>query len=229
MRIILNKTICLLFALIFTVFLFTACGVDPNVKQENETAADYDVKIKKDEEEKELEGFHSYGNGKTDPVNVNGVEVNVKDFSLRAYELSYMMAQPNFEKVDDLPIDVIVQYAFSHVFFKNLNETNNKAMEYREAKENQIKEKLNLYFGRDDFDIKKSVLYNSGKDVFEMWLPEYGCNIYYTVDAVNVNGDEVKIITTFFNELKRETMLGRTTITVKIKDGKPVIDSLSSQ
>ena len=62
-----------------------------------------------------------------------------------------------------------------------------------------------------------------------MWIPEYGCNIYYTIDAVNVSGDQAEIITTFYNELKRQTMLGRTTINVKIKDGKPVIDSLSAE
>ena len=229
MKINWEKTVCFLLAAVMLAWTFASCGADPNVKQDEEETDDYDVKFDEDEEEKELEGFHSYPSGKTDPVTVNGAEVSVTDFSLRAYELAYMLAQPNFSSVDSIPIDALVQFAFAHIYFKNLNEMNNKAMEYRDATESQIKEKLKMYFGRDDFKVMDSVLYNSGKDMFEMWLPEYGCNIYYRIDAVNVDKDGAEIITTFFNELKRETMLGRTTIHVKIKDGKPVIDSLSAE
>ena len=224
-----KKSMCLVFAvLIFSVF-FSSCGVDPNVKQEKEATKDYAVSISGEEEEKELEGFHSYGTGKCDPVTVDGVEVNVSDFALRSYELAYMIAQPSFASVDDIPVDPLVQFAFSHVYFKNLNEMNNKAMQYRDASESQIKEQLIRYFGRDDFKIKDSMLYNSGKDIFEMWIPEYGCNIYYQIDAVNVDKGKAEIITTFYNELKRETMLGRTTIVVTIKDSKPVIASLATE
>ena len=73
------------------------------------------------------------------------------------------------------------------------------------------------------------MLYNAGKKLFEMWTPEYGTNIYYTIDAVNVDGDTAEIITTFYNELKRSTMMGRTTITVKVQDGKPVIAALKAE
>lgn len=225
----LKRTLCILFATVMLAVTFAACGVDPNVKQEEEATKDYAVNISGDEEEKELEGFHSYGTGKTDPVTVDGVEVEVTDFALRSYELAYMIAQPNFASVDDIPIDPLVQFAFAHVYFENLNEMNNKAMQYRDADESQIKEQLKLYFGRDDFKVKESVLYNSGKDIFEMWIPEYGCNIYYKIDAVNVDKNTAEIITTFYNELKRETMLGRTTIKVTIKDGKPIISSLSAE
>ena len=72
------------------------------------------------------------------------------------------------------------------------------------------------------------VLYNAGKKIFEMWVPAYGCNIYYQVDSVNLNDDGAEIVTTFYNERGHETIHGRTTIRVKIKDGKPVIDSLSA-
>ena len=225
----LKKPLSLLFAALLLAVVFSACGVDPNVKQEKKATNDYAVQISGEAEEKELAGFHSYGTGKVDPVTVDGVEVNVSDFALRSYELAYMLARPNFASVDDIPIGALVQFAFSHIYFKNLNEMDNKAMQYRDAKESQIKEQLTRYFGRDDFKVKDSVLYNSGRDIFEMWIPEYGCNIYYRVDAVNVDKDKAEIITTFYNELKRETMLGRTTIVAAIKDGKPVIASLSAE
>lgn len=222
----LKKLLCSLWAVLLIALTLASCGIDPNVKQEKET--DYIVKIS-DEEEKELEGFHSYGAGKTDPVTVNGVEIDVAAFSIRSYELAYMIAQPNFTSVTEIPIDPLVQFAFSHVYFKNLNEMGNQAMQYRNANESQIKEQLMRYFGRDDFNVKGSVQYNAGKKLFEMWIPEYGCNIYYKVDAVNVEQDKAEIITTFYNELKRNTMLGRTTIVVKVKDGRPVIASLAAE
>lgn len=229
MKIIFKKTACITLAALMAAVILASCGVDPNVKQEEEATKDYSVNISEDGKEKELSGFHSYAAGKTDPVTVKGVKVSVTDFSLRAYELAYMMAQKNFTSPDKIPIDALVQFSFSHVYFKNLNEMNNKAMQYRSAKEEQIKEQLKIYFGSDNYKIKDSALYNSGKKIFEMWIPEYGCNIYYTIDAVNVSGDNAEITTTFFNEFERETLLGKTTINVKIKDGKPVIASLSAK
>lgn len=225
----LKRTLCIIFAVIMIAATFAACGVDPNVKQEDEATNDYAVKISADDEEKEKEGFHSYGAGKTDPVTVDGVEVEVTYFAVRSYELAYMFAQQNFSSVSDIPLDALVQYAMVHVYFEFPNEMSNKAMQYRDAKESQIKEQLKKYFGRDDFKVKDSMLYNPGKEIFEMWIPEYGCNIYYKIDAVNVDKDKAEIITTFYNELKRETMLGRTTIVVKIKDGKPIISSLATE
>ena len=73
------------------------------------------------------------------------------------------------------------------------------------------------------------MLYNAGKKIFEMWVPSYGTNIYYIVDAVNVSGDKAEIVTTFYNELARNTLLGKATITVKIQDKKPVIESLKAE
>lgn len=224
----LKKTFCVILSAVSVALLCASCSVDPNVKQE-ETTKSYSVESGKDQEEKELSGFHSYAAGKTDPVTVNGVEISVTDFSLRAYELAYMIAQPKFTSADNIPIDALVQFAFAHVYFPNLNEMNNKSMQYRYANEDQIKEQLMTYFGSDKFKIKESVLYNSGKKFFEMWIPKYGCNIYYNIDTVNTKEDGAEIVTTFYNELKRETLFGKTTINVKIKDGKPVIDSLSAE
>lgn len=224
-----KNTLCvLLAAMCFAVFA-SSCGVDPNVKKDEGTTKSYNVEISDDNEEKELEGFHSYGTGDTEPVTVDGVEVSVTDFSIRSYELAYLIAQPNFTSPGNIPIDPLVQFAFVHIYYKNLNEMSNKSLLYRDAKESQIKEQLKKYFGQDDFDIKKSALYNKGKNIFEMWIPEYGCNIYYKVDAVNVDKNKAEIITTFYNELKRQTLFGRTTINVEVRDGKPVITSLSAK
>lgn len=225
----LKKSVSAVLAALIFATVFAACSADTSVKQDEKSGDDYVVSITEEQEEKEQSGFHSYAAGKTDPVTVNGVEVSVTDFSLRAYELAYMMAQKKFNSPDNIPIDALVQFAMTHVHFENLNEMNNKALQYRDAKEEQIKEQLKTFFGADNFKVTESVLYNKDKKIFEMWIPKYGCNVYYTIDAVNVSGDTAEIVTTFYNELKRETMLGRTTVNVKVKDGKPVIASLSAE
>ena len=115
------KTISIILAILLFAAVFSACGVDPNVKQEEKATADYQVKIEDEEEEVEREGFYAYGKGKTDPVTVNGVEVSVKDFAVRSYELAYLMAQKSFDKPEDIPLDAAVQYAFTHIFYKDFS------------------------------------------------------------------------------------------------------------
>lgn len=222
------KSLAIICAALFLSASFCACNTDPNVKTEEETSGTYQVVESGNEQEEEREGFHAYGSGKTDPVQVNGTEVKVEDFALRSYELAEMMGQ-TFSKPSEIPIDAAAQFAFVHLFYPDFHSINNKAIQYRTANAEEIKTELKKQFGTDDFAITDSLLYNAGKKQFEMWTPEYGTNIYYTVDAVNVDGDTAEIITTFYNELKRSTMLGRTTITVKVKDGKPVIASLKAE
>ncbi len=229
------KTLSILCAAVLVAACFCACNSDPNVKSDEETTGSSGssdayrvVESGNEQDEKEKEGFHAYGSGKTDPVKVNGTEVKPEDFALRSYELSQMMGQ-TFSKPSEIPVDAAVQYAFVHLFFPDFHSINNKALEYRTATADEIKTELKKQFGTDDFAITDSVLYNAGKKLFEMWTPEYGTNIYYTIDAVNVDGDTAEIITTFYNELKRSTMMGRTTITVKVQDGKPVIAALKAE
>lgn len=225
------KLLSLILAVLFVIAAFSACGVDPNVKNgEEETKSDYKVDIGDDEEEEvEHDGNYAYGKGKTDPVQLGSVEVNVKDFAVRSYELAFQLAQKNFSKPTDIPVDAAVQYAFTHIFFRDFYTINNKTVQYRSADEGQIRDSLKEQFGTDDFKVTSSVLYNAEKKIFEMWIPQYGTNIYYIIDAVNTDSDTAEIVTTFYNELARETLFGRTTITVGIKDGKPVIQSLKAE
>ena len=216
-------------AIIILVLSFAGCGNDPNVKQQGSGAGAYKVDISGEEEETEREGFHSYPSGKTDPISLNGVEVKVTDFAVYGYELQNMMAVKKFTSPKELPVDVLAQYAFAHALFPRLNEANNKPMEYRSISEAVLNASLTGLFGKLDVDLTKSVLYQPTQKKFEMWIPAYGCNIYYTIDAVNVNGDTADIITTYFNELARNTMLGRATVKVGIENGKPVIRELSDE
>ena len=62
------KLLAFLTAVVLAASAFSACGVDPNVKQEDQATADYKVKIDSEDQETEREGFYAYGKGKTDPV-----------------------------------------------------------------------------------------------------------------------------------------------------------------
>lgn len=223
------RIISALFAAVIASACLSACNTDPNVAQKDETSSTYEVvQSGAEQDEKEREGYNAYPSGKTDPIKLGDTEVKVTDFALRSYELAMMMGQ-TFKKPTDIPLDAAVQYAFLHVLYPDFYAIDNKSIQYKTATAEEIKAELKKQFGTDDFDITKSVLYNSSKKVFEMWTPEYGTNIYYTIDAVNIEGDHADIITTFYNELKRSTMMGRTTITVKVKDGKPVIAAVKSE
>lgn len=223
------KLLTFLTAVILAASAFSACGVDPNVKQEDEATADYKVKIDDEDQETERDGYYAYGKGKTDPVKIGDVTVNVKDYAVRSYELGFMMAQKKFDKPKDIPLEAAVHYAFIHVFYDDFYIITNKTVQYRSAEEKQIRDVLKTQFGTDDYDVTSSMLYNADKKIFEMWIPSYGTNIYYNIDAVNVSSDEAEIITTFYNELERKTLFGKAIVTVRIRDGKPVIYSLKAE
>ena len=231
MKLKIQKRAAFLCALILLVLSASACGKDPNVNnKDNGEQSAYNVDVSDNENgEKELPGYHSYGTGKIEPVNVNGVEVDVKSFAVRSYELAYLLGQKNFSSPNELSADVLAQYGFCHVLAPNLNETDSMAMAYRSATPEQVQGKLEELFGTVKTDLTKSELYSPGKKLFEMWMPDYGCNIYYTVDAVNVDGSKAEIITTFYNELARKTMLGRTTLTVNTENGTAVISALKTE
>lgn len=223
------KFISLVCSIVIMVCSLTACGSDPNVKQQASGSESYAVDVSKAAAETEREGFHSYPAGKTDPINLKGTEVKVTEFAVYGFELQNMMGVKKFASPKELKVDVLAQYAFAHTLFPRLNEANNKPMEYRTAGEEELNASLTALFGKLGVDLKKSVLYQPSQKKFEMWIPAYGCNIYYNIDAVNINGDTADIITTYYNELERSTMLGRSTVTVGVEDGKPVIRALSNE
>ena len=90
-------SLCKIVTAFCAVILLTAglagCGSDPNVDQGSGSSKAYKVSGTGGSSEPEKSGYHSYGSGKTDPVTVNGVKVDVCAFALRSYELAYMMAQ----------------------------------------------------------------------------------------------------------------------------------------
>ena len=222
-----KRAFALLLICVLTLTFCSCMGVDPNVKTKETQAEEYEVETEANGADGMLEGYHAYGDGMTSPITVKGVKVDVEAFALRSYELAFMLGQPKFKSVKKVPVDALAQYSFIHVFFKNFYEITNKMTDFRQAKPEQVFKEFKKHFGKANIDLKKSQLYNKGKNMFEMWLPEYGTNIFYRVDAAEVQGSKAVITTTFYNEFKKNTKLGRTQITVKIENGKPVIESMA--
>ncbi len=216
----------LAFLMAFVLISLCSCGIDPNVKQNENKTTKYQIATTKSSENIDENEFNAYGDGLCDAVTVKGVKVDVNAFALRSYELAFLIGTNSFKKAQKISVDALTQYAFAHLFYKDLYKISNSGAVYKEATNKKLQDELKKHFGKMKVDLKKSSLYNKGNKRFEMWLPEYGSNVYYRIDAADVSGDKVVIKTLFFNEMKKSTKLGKTQITVKIKNKKPIISSL---
>ena len=227
---------------ILCISALAGCGSDPTVRQTEETKENYQVATEATGDEAEnIYKFTAYPSGKTDPVTFKDVEVDVNAFALRSHELAYMIGvdvnafalrshelaymigETKFDSPDELSVDAATQFGFTHIFYEDFYKIDNRAVALRTVKSEQIEEQLEKYFGKNSIDPEKSILYNPKTKKLEMWLPEYGTNMYYNVDAVQEEGDALEITTTFYREKAKSTLLCKTVISVGIEDGKPVI------
>ena len=218
------RILSLMTAGILCISALSGCGSDPTVRQTEETKENYQVATEATGDEAEnIYKFTAYPSGKTDPVTFKDVEVDVNAFALRSHELAYMIGETKFDSPDELSVDAATQFGFTHIFYEDFYKIDNRAVAFRTVKSEQIKEQLEKYFGKNSIDPEKSILYNPKTKKLEMWLPEYGTNMYYNIDAVQEEGDALEITTTFYREKAKSTLLCKIVISVGIEDGKPVI------
>lgn len=213
----------------FFLSLLAGCGADPNVRQETTAPEDYDVELENTADEAvNPYGFHAYASGKTDPVTVGGVEISPNACALRSFELGYMIGE-SFGSVKELSLDAAVQYGMTHLFYENFYKIDNRSVAFRNVFPEKVEKELTRQFGKTDYDLTKSVFYNPSTKKLEMWIPEYGRDLYYNVDAADVSGKELTVVTTFYNEQEKSTLFGKATITVEAEDGGYVIRSVASE
>lgn len=218
------RILSLMTAGILCISALAGCGSDPTVRQTEETKENYQVATEATGDEAEnIYKFTAYPSGKTDPVTFKDVEVDVNAFALRSHELAYMIGETKFDSPDELSVDAATQFGFTHIFYEDFYKIDNRAVAFRTVKSEQIEEQLEKYFVKNSIDPEKSILYNPKTKKLEMWLPEYGTNMYYNIDAVQEEGDALEITTTFYREKAKSTLLCKTVISVGIEDGKPVI------
>lgn len=203
-------------------------GIDPNVSADTAPQTSYEV-VTDDGVQELLEGNHAYFTGKTAPKDVGGVSVDPTYFALRSYELVFLLAQKSFNSVDEIQVDALAQFAFAHLYHENLNESEYAPTLHRSATAEEVSASVEKYFGVNSVDLTQSVLYNSANRVFEMWEPNYGRNVFCTIDAADVSDTRMTVVSSFYNEIERSTLLGHTTVVVENVDGAAVIKSVMTE
>lgn len=128
-------------------------------------------------------------------------EFDAEFYAKRLYELKYLFAVNGFKSVSELSPSVVVQFAFCHLYFDSLVDMpDEKDLIYRQVLPESISSKIQQLFGKNNVDIKKSDLYNSSKDVFEMWLPRYRTSVYADVECKKSGADAYEVTATFYTD-----------------------------
>lgn len=146
----------------------------------------------------------------------------------RSYELRYLFAQKKFESPEEISVNVLVQFAFCHMYYENLADMPTSGNKIRRATADEIKTQIQKYFGALDVDITTADLYNKGKERFEMWEPNYGSDIYYDVKVTSEGDNLYKAVTTFYTDSLKSEATFRTALTVEDAGGQIMIRKLSS-
>lgn len=136
-------------------------------------------------------------------------------FAKIAYEMKSIFVFEPFKNISDVSQNKIVQFAFSHKFYKSLTDMpKSSKMVYRTASKKDIKKQLLTFFGSDKVDITKSDLYNARDNKLEMWQLNYTANLYINCYvAKKGNGFELKC--DIFDEKEKSTLKSTATILLK--------------
>lgn len=205
-------------------------NIDPVVTHITDSTDTYEVDTgvtadsgKENNEKKE---YKAYGGGEDRLLTVDGVTVDTGEYAIRAYELYFMLGQDSFDNITGIDVSAVTQFAFCHLFYDELYKMPNGNMMYRQATQEEIDRCVERFFGKNDIDTTKSVLFNRGKRVFEMWQPEYGTDIYYNINSAEPDGLDVLIDVTFYNDLNKTEPKKNIVINVSIEDNNAVISSM---
>lgn len=138
--------------------------------------------------------------------------LDVEYFAKIAYEMKSIFVFEPFKKISKISQNKIVQFAFSHKFYKALTDMpKSSKMVYRTASKKDIKKQLLKFFGSDKVDITKSDLYNSRDNKFEMWQLNYTANLYMNC-YVTKKGNGFELKCDIFNEKGKTTLKSTATL-----------------
>lgn len=180
------------------------------------------------------------GNNGTTVMETKGISITVPSdmpktldpirYIKQAYELKNLMAIDSFSEAKNLPVNPVVQYAFCYLYAGSgcLVDYKPTAMTYREATEQEIQEQIGLLFGSCPFDVKASDLYSAGKKRFEMWQPDYSCDVYATASLSITETGDYKIEASYFESASKADPKDSTVITVRqAEDGTFFLASMT--
>lgn len=208
-----SKVISIILFFIMTVS-FTGCNnLNPNVEKDRDKTS-YEVYDENSE-----------------PTQNNDVfkEIDLDTYANRSYELKFLIAQESFKSPEEISVNAIVQYAFSHLYYENLCEMPQNGISYRSATEAEIRKEIEKHFGPLDINIKDTYLYNKGNDKFEMWEPNYGTDIFYDVEGQLLAEGGYRVKTVFYTDDVKDKILATTFLTLNEYKGKIIIKSFNSK
>ena len=124
-------------------------------------------------------------------------------YTKRLYELHYLFAVYDFDKVSELSVSQVVQYAFCSLFYDSLVDmpAEDKAMVLRQVIPESISDKLVQLFGENTIDITQSDLYNKDKGLFEMWQPRLRSTVYARTTCKALGKAEYQLTAQFFTSV----------------------------
>ena len=222
------------FIILFLVFIFVLCGCNNqnpniNINPDNGYSGYLNSSTDTSTETSTVTSAETTNSSASNTELLNIPEyINKDELANRSYELHFLLGVDKFSSPNELPPNVIVQFAFCHIYYTNLCSMPTTGMKLRETTGNEIEAQISKYFGNISTDITKSDLYNKASQKFKMWEPTYGTKIFYDSTLTKNNEGLYVCTTTFYTDSTKKNIYGKTVLTVEDNGSRAIIKKLSS-
>lgn len=223
------------FIILFLVFIFVLCGCNNqnpniNINPDNGYSGYLNSSTDTSTETSTVTSAETTNSSASNTELLNIPEyINKDELANRSYELHFLLGVDKFSSPNELPPNVIVQFAFCHIYYTNLCSMPTTGMKLRETTGNEIEAQISKYFGNISTDITKSDLYNKASQKFKMWEPTYGTTIFYDSTLTKNNEGLYVCTTTFYTNSTKKNIQGKTVLTVEDNGSRAIIKKLSSK
>jgi hypothetical protein len=223
------------FIILFLVFIFVLCGCNNqnpniNINPDNGYSGYLNSSTDTSTETSTVTSAETTNSSASNTELLNIPEyINKDELANRSYELHFLLGVDKFSSPNELPPNVIVQFAFCHIYYTNLCSMPTTGMKLRETTGNEIEAQISKYFGNISTDITKSDLYNKASQKFKMWEPTYGTKIFYDSTLTKNNEGLYVCTTTFYTNSTKKNIQGKTVLTVEDNGSRAIIKKLSSK
>lgn len=223
------------FIILFLVFIFVLCGCNNqnpniNINPDNGYSGYLNSSTDTSTETSTVTRAETTNSSASNTELLNIPEyINKDELANRSYELHFLLGVDKFSSPNELPPNVIVQFAFCHIYYTNLCSMPTTGMKLRETTGNEIEAQISKYFGNISTDITKSDLYNKASQKFKMWEPTYGTKIFYDSTLTKNNEGLYVCTTTFYTNSTKKNIQGKTVLTVEDNGSRAIIKKLSSK
>ena len=223
------------FIILFLVFIFALCGCNNqnpniNINPDNGYSGYLNSSTDTSTETSTVTSAETTNSSASNTELLNIPEyINKDELANRSYELHFLLGVDKFSSPNELSPNVIVQFAFCHIYYENLCSMPTTGMKLRETNRNNIEDQISKYFGKVSTDITKSDLYNKASQKFKMWEPTYGTKIFYDSTLTKNNEGLYVCTTTFYTNSTKKNIQGKTVLTVEDNGSRAIIKKLSSK